>query len=341
MNRPYAIGDQAGWNEDIANGERAVYVCFDPLKADSPVRRVRAFGARMRALIIGCGYLGRRVAMLWRSRGHEVSALTRTDENAHELRSLGIEPFKGDVLQLESLGALPSADVVLYAVGFDRQSGASKRHVYVQGLSNALREIGPRIQRFFYVSSTSVYGQDAGEWVNESSACAPGTESGQICLAAEDIVRDFFPIDSGRATILRFAGLYGPGRLLRRIDAIRAGEPIQANPDGYLNLIHGDDGARVIVELVDRGSRSPVYLVTDNLPIRRREYYARLAELVGGPPPKFEPSATEEKSLNKRCSNACLRDELGDILRFPTIELGLADAITTNESAIRPPFAGQ
>jgi nucleoside-diphosphate-sugar epimerase len=290
----------------------------------------------MRALIIGCGYLGRRVAALWRSRGHVVSALTRTDENANELRSLGIEPIKGDVLRPDSLNALPASDVVLYAVGYDKRPGASKREVYVQGLTNVVREIAPRVARIFYVSSTSVYGQDAGEWVDESSVCAPGTENGQICLAAEEVVRTFFPIDSGRATILRFAGLYGPARLLRRVESIRAAEPIQANPDAYLNLIHVEDGARVIVELVERGGRAPIYLVTDNRPICRREYYARLADVVCGPPPNFQPSTADQGSLNKRCSNVRLRKELGEILRYPTFEFGLADAIT-NESADRPP----
>jgi nucleoside-diphosphate-sugar epimerase len=290
----------------------------------------------MRALIIGCGYLGRRVAALWRSRGYAVTALTRTDENASELCSLGIEPIKGDVLRPDSLAAIPAADVVLYAVGYDKRAGATKRDVYVQGLTNVLREIAPRVERIFFVSSTSVYGQNAGEWVDETSDCDPGTENGKISLAAEDVVRTLFPIDSGRMTILRFAGLYGPGRLLRRIESIRAAEPIQANPDAYLNLIHVVDGARVIVELAERGGRAPIYLVTDNRPISRREYYSRLAKLVGGPPPNFQPSTADQGSLNKRCSNARLRKELGEILRYPTFESGLADSIT-NESADRPP----
>lgn len=282
----------------------------------------------MRALIIGCGYLGRRVAALWRSRGHSVSAFTRSDEHAGDLRLLGIEPIKGDVLRPESLQAFPAADVVLYAVGYDKRTGATKRDVYVQGLTNVLREVAPRIGRLFYISSSSVYGQDAGEWVDETSACAPMTDSGRVCLDSEGVVRSFFPVDAGRATILRFSGLYGPGRLLRRVESIRAAESISANPEAYLNLIHVEDGARVIDELVARGVRTPSYLVSDNEPIRRREYYARLAELVGGPPPTFQPTEADKASLNKRCLNARLREELGDILRFPTIELGLPAALT-------------
>jgi nucleoside-diphosphate-sugar epimerase len=294
----------------------------------------------MHALIIGCGYLGRRVAVLWQSRGHSVSALTRTDENANALRSLRIEPIKGDVLRPETLSSLPSADVVLYAVGYDRQMAASKEDVSVRGLTNVLCETASRIGRLLYVSSTSVYGQDAGEWVDETSDCAPTTESGRVCVAAEGIVRQYLPINEGRASILRFSGIYGPGRLLRRVESVRTGEPIQANPDAYLNLIHADDGARVVEGLFERGSHKPIYLVTDNQPIRRRDYYSRLAELVGGPPPIFQPSALDLAGFNKRCSNARLREELGDILRFPSIDLGLPDAITS-ESAGRPPSVTQ
>ena len=127
----------------------------------------------MQVLIVGCGYLGRRVATLWRARGYAVFALTRTDENASMLRSLGIEPIEGDILRPESLRELPAADVVLYAVGYDKRTGGSKRDVSIHGLTNVLREIVPRMSRLIYVSSTSVYGQDAGEWVDEVSVCDP------------------------------------------------------------------------------------------------------------------------------------------------------------------------
>jgi nucleoside-diphosphate-sugar epimerase len=293
----------------------------------------------MQALIVGCGYLGRRVATLWRSRGATVSALTRSDENAGVLRSLDIRPIQGDVLRPETLQALPAADIVLYAVGYDRRADGSKRDVCVQGLTNVLREIAPRTSHLIYVSSTSVYGQDAGEWVDEATECTPSTDSGRICLEAEEVVRSFFAIHAGRATVLRFSGIYGPGRLLRRIESVRAAEPIEGNPDGFLNLIHVDDGARVIDRIAEQGARQPIYAVTDNRPIRRQEYYTRLAGLVGASPPIFQNTDSLSAGLNKRCSNARLRDEFGEILQFPGIELGLPNAVT-NESANRQSFAG-
>jgi nucleoside-diphosphate-sugar epimerase len=279
----------------------------------------------MRALVIGCGYLGRRVAALWRSAGWSVSALTRTNENATALAALGIEPIVGDVLSPESLRSLPQAEIVLYAVGHDRQAPPSKREVYIDGLANVVRQIGSRARRVFYVSSTSVYRQDAGEWVDETTDMWPWptSEDGGISLAAEYIVREGCP-----HTILRFSGIYGPGRLLRRIEAVRSGEPIAGNPDGWLNLIHVDDGAAIINRLSQSEPAHELYLVTDDRPVRRREYYNLLARLVGAPEPVFQFEARAAGTgLNKRCSNARLKAELGDILRFPTIESGLPDAV--------------
>ena len=237
--------------------------------------------------------------------------------------------FSGDILDPASLRPLPSADFVLHAVGHDKRAAPSKREVYVNGLEHVLRELAPRATRFLYVSSTSVYGQNAGEWVDETSPCHPLTEDGQICLEAEGIAR------TKGAIVLRFSGLYGPGRLLRRIEALRGGQPITGNPDGYLNLIHVDDGVRVVSALAEHNYPAETYLVTDDKPILRRTYYERLAELVGAPPPTFETNVADSIAFNKRCSNARLHAELGDILRFPTFDVGLADVIT-NE-AVGPP----
>jgi nucleoside-diphosphate-sugar epimerase len=280
----------------------------------------------MRALVIGCGYLGGRVAEIWRSEGCQVSALTRTPENAAALNKLGIESIIGDVLVPQTLRSLPPADIVLYAVGFDRDAGASKSDVYVQGIGNFLREQGSRLRRLLYVSSTSVYGQDQGEWVDETSEARAITEDGRIVLASEDEIRGACP--EGVASVLRFSGIYGPGRLLRRIEAVRSGEPIAGNPDGFLNLIHVDDGASIVGRLAKRDVLQSTYLVTDDRPVRRREYYNHLARLLGAREPIFQfDRGAAGAGLNKRCSNARIKAELGSILRFPTIDSGLPHAV--------------
>ncbi|MGE0375692.1 MAG: NAD-dependent epimerase/dehydratase family protein, partial [Planctomycetaceae bacterium] len=140
-------------------------------------------------LIIGCGYLGLRVARRWLAQGDAVAALTRSAERAAAFRERGIRPVVGDILSPDRLRDLPPATTVLYAVGYDRTTEASKRTVYVDGLRNVLLSLPKSVERFVYVSSTSVYGQSNGVWVDETSACEPRTDGGQICLDAERLLQ--------------------------------------------------------------------------------------------------------------------------------------------------------
>ena len=276
----------------------------------------------MLKLVIGCGYLGERVAREWLRQGAEVAVLTRSETRAEKFVGLGLKPVIGDVLDPDSLRKLPLAETVLYAVGFDRTSVASKRSVYVDGLSNVLREVGARCERFLYVSSTSVYGQDAGELVDESSPTTPTEENGRICCDAEAAVRQL----KAEAIILRLAGIYGPGRLLARVEQLRRGDRLTGNPNAWLNLIHVDDAVRAVLAAETRGVLGETSLVCDDQPLLRREYYSALAEAVGAPTPQFEElsvDAPERRRLNKRCVNHRLRKELSVDLQFPTITSGL------------------
>ena len=288
----------------------------------------------MRRLIIGCGFLGRRVAVRWVERGDNVFALTRSEQNAAALRDLGVTPVLGDVTDAASLQSLPECDTVLHAVGFDRSASPSKREVYVDGLSNVLNRVAERCDRFIHISSTSVYGQQAGEWVDENSPAASETESGEICLAAERLVLDRFSDDatSGQGTVLRLSGIYGPDRLLSRIDALKNAQPLPGPEEGWLNLIHVDDAAEVVVACAETGNLTSVYLVSDDRPILRGEYYRLLAKLVDAPKPIFDPDsvARNSRGINKRCRNRRLREELGVSLSYPDIETGLAHAVSAS-----------
>jgi len=232
-----------------------------------------------RKLIIGCGYLGRRIAQRWIAQGDAVFALTRSTDRAREFRESGIEPIVGDVTDPASLATLPEVDALIFAVGLDRGSGRSQREVYVGGLGNVLDRVACGVPRFIYISSTSVYGQNAGEWVDESSDCRPESENGKVGLDAEQLLRSRIP----EANILRPAGIYGPGRLVARIAAIRAGLTLAGNPDAWLNLIHVDDAVTAILACERRGAPGATYLVCDDEPVRRMEYYQLLAWLIGAP----------------------------------------------------------
>ncbi len=263
-------------------------------------------------LIIGCGYLGRRLASRCRAEGRRVFATTRRAERAKEFCADGLEPVVCDVTDLTSLGRLPAAETVVYCVGLDRSAGLSMRAVYVDGLRNVLSRLrAPR--RLLYVSSTSVYGQSGGEEVDETSATEPAEESGRIVLEAESVLRSVCP----EAVVLRFAGIYGPGRLLRE-RAIRAGEPMTGDPDVWLNLIHVDDGVEALLAAEQRALPGSVFNVCDDRPVRRRAFYTLLAEQLNAPPPRFLHSPTSlPEAANRRVVNRRLRQELGVSLRYP------------------------
>ena len=281
-------------------------------------------------LIIGCGYLGQRVAAEWIAQGHRVSALTRSEEHADRFRSQGIEPVIGDVTNCDSLSQLPEVETVLYSVGFDRGSGKSQREISVDGLENVLKQIASRFNRLIFISSTSVYGQSEAEWVDETSPTQPVRLNGKICLEAEGLVWKYSahqePGSSSTTSVLRLAGIYGPGRLLRRLDEVTSGKPMSGKPDAWLNLIHVDDAVRAILACEEQGQPGETYLVCDDKPITRREYYQSLAKLVSAEAPRFTQN-DESQSLNKRCSNRKLHEELKVELRFPTIRAGLPNAI--------------
>jgi len=271
-------------------------------------------------LVLGCGYLGRRVAARWQALGQRVFATTRKPERAEELRSLGITPALCDVLVPASLRALPPVAALGYAVGIDRGAGRSLREVYVEGLANVLDVVAawPRLPRFVYVSSTSVYGQTDGSEVDESAPTEPLEEAGRVTLEAEQLLRRRLP----EAIVLRFAGIYGPGRLIRA-QVLRAGEPIVADGEKWLNLIHVEDGAESVIAAVERGEVGTTYNVSDDRPVRRRDFYGRLAELLGAAPPRFE-APTPGEAANRRLVNRRMREGLGVVPRYPSYEEGLA-----------------
>lgn len=269
------------------------------------------------ALIVGCGYLGRRVAARWVAAGRRVAALTR--RNADALAALGLDPVVGDVSDPASL-RLPAASTVLYAVGMDRSAGKTMRDVYVNGLSHVLDTL-PAAGRFVYVSSTGVYGQSDGAWVTEESDTRPTEESGRVVLEAEQLLRSRRP----DAIVLRFAGIYGPGRLLRRQPLLN-GEPLVGDAGKWLNLIHAEDGADAVLAAEGRGTPGETYLVCDDEPVTRRDFYTHLAELLGAPPARFEDKATPGEP-NRRVSNRRAKAELEWRPRFPNYREGLADAV--------------
>jgi nucleoside-diphosphate-sugar epimerase len=279
----------------------------------------------MSKLIFGCGYLGSRVAQLWRESGETVYAVTRSESRSEAFRAAGLLPIVADITGPETLRALPAVDAVLVAVGFDRSVGATIHDVYVTGLANALDALPASVAQIIYVSSVGVYGQTDGGWVDEQSPCEPTQEGGRACLAAESLLAEHAP--GTRRVVLRLAGIYGPDRIPLAAK-IQAGEAIPNPPDGWLNLIHVDDAARIVLAADQNDQASGVYCVADGNPVLRRDYYDHLAELLAAPPPTYctesPPGERRRGGGNKRIRIDRLRRDLAPQLQYPSYRQGLA-----------------
>jgi nucleoside-diphosphate-sugar epimerase len=285
-------------------------------------------------LIFGCGYLGLRVARLWSTAGHTVHPVTRDSKRAAELTRQGYSPLVADVLRPATLAHLPAAETVLYAVGYDRGSGASIHEVYVNGLQNVLDALPAETGKLIYISSTGVYGQSQGEWVDEQSATEPTRDGGRACLAAERLLAAHRL--GPKSIVLRMAGIYGPGRI-PTAETIRRGEPVAAPEQGFLNLIHVDDAAQIVLAAEARAAGGSLYTVSDGQPVQRRDYYAEIARLLGAPAPRFaavpENAPVRSRSeSNKRVSTAKLHADLRVKLEYPSYREGLAAIVAAEAS---------
>jgi nucleoside-diphosphate-sugar epimerase len=288
----------------------------------------------MLKLIIGCGYLGARVAKRWRAAGNEVAIVTRSLHRANQFEHEGYHPIIADVARPETLNALPTAETILFAVGYDRASADSIMDVYGRGVHNVLQALPRESGPFMYISSTGVYGPAGGDWVDENTPTDPQRDGGRASLAAEQALAAH-PLGK-RSTILRLAGIYGPGRI-PFIQELRDHQPIAAPSTGFLNLIHVDDAAAVVTAAAASPTFSDgprVYCVSDGHPVARQDFYREAARIIGAPPPTFvepDPSSprAERARGNRRVRNDRMLAALQVTLTYPDYRAGLAVALET------------
>ena len=285
----------------------------------------------MGKLIFGCGYLGCRVAERWQQQGADVTVVTRSAERAESYQHHGYQTLVADVTKPDTLANLPSAETVLFAVGYDRSADPSINEVYADGVQNVLRALPQDTGSFIYISTTGVYGSADGQWVDERTSPAPKREGGRASLAAEQHLAAHNLGD--RSAVLRLAGIYGPGRI-PYLDKLRHGEPIAAPSAGWLNLIHVDDAARIVTATDDwlattSDSGPHLFCVSDGQPVVRGNYYREVARLIDAPPPTFtdpdpDSAAALRAGVSRRISNEKLIQSLNVKLQFPNYASGLA-----------------
>lgn len=270
--------------------------------------------------IIGCGDLGERLSQRLQGNRYQVLGLRRSTPAAGH----NLEYRCADFNHPDSLRAALDKDCELVVLTLTpaSYSDADYRQAYVQGSGNllaALRANGCRPRLLLFVSSTSVYAQNSGEWIDEHSATAPQAFSGRRLLEAEQLLAN----SEFTTLILRCSGIYGPGRQ-RLLQRVWQGEASAVN--SYSNRIHADDCAAAMAHLIEaqrRGhSLAPIYIASDCEPVLMSELYPWLAEKMQRPRPVVSQTAVS----GKRCSNRLLRDS-GFEFTYPDYRSGYAQLL--------------
>ncbi len=283
----------------------------------------------MRVLIAGCGYVGRALGVRLAAEGAEVWGLRRGSMPTEP--GEGILPISADLTDPATLAGLPAdLDGVVYAASAGGSTPEAYEAAYVRGLDNLLARVAPR--RLIFVSSTAVYGDRQGAWIDEESPAEPDHFSGRLLLEAERIALG----GPASAVALRLGGIYGPGRerLIREVAEGRATRP--AVPL-FTNRIHRDDAAEAIAHLLALPKPERIYLGVDCEPADLGAIYSWIAGRLKLPEPATA-SAPGEGRLgrgSKRCSNARL---VGSGYRFlyPTFREGYGELIDRAGDAILP-----
>lgn len=270
-------------------------------------------------LIVGAGDVGGRLAVLLARAGHDVLALRRS---ATTLPGVGL--LQADVTRPETLVLPAGIDIVVTALSPGESGVDAYRRVYVEGTRHLQQALhGQQLAHQFWVSSTSVYGEHAGEWVDESTPARPGSDTAAELLVAEGLVT----AGPWPATIVRFGGLYGPGRhwLLRWVES---GRPVQAEPPSWSNRMHVEDAAGLLAHLVQSAlagrTPPPLCIGVDDAPSPQHEVLAWLAAQLQRPAPPAEsrPGA----GAGKRLRNLALKAS-GYVLRYPDYRAGYAQVL--------------
>lgn len=284
-----------------------------------------------RCLIVGCGYTGARLGERLVRGGQEVFGTTRSGSRGSELASRGITPLVGDLLDEEMRARIAALDpqAVYYLVP---PPGDGE-----DPLGPTLEAVrGSGLEAVMYASSTSVYGDREGAWVDEEAEPRPRGRSGRARLAGELSSLQAARQGSAPVRVCRITGIYGPGRTLRR--ALESGEYVLIRGhDTWTNRIHVDDLVGGLIAARERGRPGRVYNLVDLAPHRASEFACLAADLHGLERPRWveKEEATSRlgedrarrKLDSKRVRGTRLREELGYELRYPTFRTGLPAAV--------------
>jgi nucleoside-diphosphate-sugar epimerase len=301
----------------------------------SPLGALPARFRRERVLIVGCGDVGLRVARTLAGRVR-LLALTSSPSRVALLRSHGITPLQGDLDRQATLARVAglATRVVHLAPPSAEDHSQWWRDLRTLALLRALRRRLPPAS-LVYGSTSGVYGDCAGEWVDETRPLQPRTPRAQRRVDAERAVRHYGRAAHVRTEILRIPGIYAPDREggTPRERLLKGTPVLDAKDDVYTSHIHADDLARAVVAALWRGKPQRVYNASDDTELKMGDYFDLAADLYGLPRPARVPRGTAQDELplmllsfmseSRRLDNRRLKRELRLALRFATVESGL------------------
>jgi len=281
----------------------------------------------MTVLLAGCGDLGTEAGLRFAALGHRVVGWRRSPAKLPAV----IEGAAAD-LTTGDLPPVPAdTTAVVVAVAADSPAEDAYRAAYVRGVENVLNalerdQVTP--ERIIFVSSTAVYGDAGGGWVDEATTPDPVGFSGRVLVEAEELLQARLAGTGTARVSLRLGGIYGPGRT-RLIDQIKTGSAVIPEDVRYTNRIHRDDAAAAIVHLATMEPvPGPAYIGVDNEPADLGSVLRFLAAELGQPSPPVG-DAGPARGGNKRCHNDLLRST-GFTFTFPTFREGYRDVIAGN-----------
>jgi nucleoside-diphosphate-sugar epimerase len=281
--------------------------------------------------------VGTRLARQYQERGESVLGLVRSQAGLARLRDLGIPGIRRD-LETDDLSELPLRGARVFYLA--PPPGHGETDIITRRLADAFSRTGDP-GRLVYVSTTGVYGDCGGAWVDEDWPARPSVDRARRRWDAEERLRQWSRETGGELIVLRVAGIYGPDRL--PVERIRRGLPLVREEEApFSNRIHVDDLVAALEAAMDRGTPGAVYNACDGHPSTMTDYFLRVADAVGLPRPPLIPLAEANSRLSegmvsylsesRRLSNRRLVEELGVRLSYPTLADGLRE--------VRPAGAG-
>ncbi|MDQ1057259.1 nucleoside-diphosphate-sugar epimerase [Arthrobacter globiformis] len=278
----------------------------------------------MTILLAGCGDLGTEAGLRFAAAGHRVVGWRRSpDKLPAEIEGAAANLSTADLPPVPADTA-----AVVIAVAADAPTEEAYRSAYLDGVAHVLDALARdhvTPGRVLFVSSTAVYGDAGGGWIDENTTSEPAGFSGRVMREAEDLLLTRLDGTGTSPIVLRLGGIYGPGRT-RLIDQVRTGAAVIPNQPRYTNRIHRDDAAGAIVHLLSMPEApSRVYVGVDNDSAELGDVLRFLAaELRLDVPPTG--SLGGARGGNKRCSNALLRGT-GFSYKYPTFREGYRDIL--------------